>query len=49
MKNNLAFIDSDKCKLCRKCVAECPTGSIIKTGFPPKKEKTAEEAASVSN
>lgn len=49
MKNNLAFIDSDKCKLCRKCVPECPTGSIIETGFPPKKEKMAEETASVSN
>jgi Fe-S-cluster-containing hydrogenase component 2 len=49
MKNNLAFIDSDKCKLCRKCFPECPTGSIIETGFPPKKEKMAEETASVSN
>lgn len=49
MKNNLAFIDSDKCKLCRKCVAECPTGSIIETGFPPRKEKMAEETASESN
>ncbi len=49
MKNNLAFIDSDKCKLCRKCVAECPTGSIIEIGFPPRKEKTAEEKSSVSN
>lgn len=37
MNNNLAYIDGDKCKLCRKCVAECPTGSIIEIGFPPKK------------
>ncbi|MBN2813546.1 MAG: Fe-S cluster domain-containing protein [Bacteroidales bacterium] len=46
MNNNLAFIDSDKCKLCRKCVAECPTGSIIEVGFPPKKvvqEATADD------
>ncbi len=49
MKSNLAFIDSDKCKLCRKCVAECPTGSIIEVGFPPRKEKMAEETASLSN
>jgi electron transport complex protein RnfB len=42
MDNNLAFIDSEKCRLCRKCAPECPTNSIIETGFPPKKEKTEE-------
>ena len=40
MKNNLAFIDAEKCRLCRKCAPECPTNCIIETGFPPKKEKT---------
>ena len=40
MKNNLAFIDSDKCRLCRKCVPECPTNSIIEIGFPAKKVNT---------
>jgi ferredoxin len=40
MNNNLAFIDSDKCKLCRKCVTECPTNAIIEYGFPPRKIKT---------
>ena len=39
MSNNLAFIDSDLCRLCRKCVPECPTNSIIEIGFPPRKEK----------
>ncbi|MFP4525137.1 MAG: Fe-S cluster domain-containing protein [Bacteroidales bacterium] len=42
MENNLAFIDSDKCKLCRKCAPECPTNAILEIGFPPKKEKTRE-------
>lgn len=42
MDNNLAFIDSDKCKLCRKCVVECPTNSILEIGFPPRKEKSPE-------
>lgn len=42
IENNLAFIDSDKCKLCRKCVAVCPTNSIIETNFPPRKEKITE-------
>lgn len=42
--NNLAFIDSDKCKLCRKCVSVCPTNSIIELNFPPRKV-TVEEPA----
>lgn len=44
MNNNLAYIDSDKCRLCRKCVPECPTNAIIEIGFPPRKEKPAEAA-----
>ncbi|MBN2485613.1 MAG: Fe-S cluster domain-containing protein [Bacteroidales bacterium] len=39
MGNNLAYIDADKCRLCRKCVSECPTQSIIEVGFPPRKIK----------
>lgn len=38
--NNLAYIDADKCKLCRKCVAVCPTGAIIELNFPPRKERS---------
>ena len=45
MKNNLAFIDSDKCRLCRKCSPECPTGSILEIGFPERKAKTDEITA----
>lgn len=37
--NNLSYIDFEKCKLCRKCVAECPTGAIVELNFPPRKEK----------
>lgn len=37
IENNLAFIDSDKCKLCRKCVSVCPTNAIIEFNFPPRK------------
>ncbi len=40
--NNLAFIDSDKCKLCRKCVSVCPTSAIIELNFPPRKVTVAE-------
>ena len=41
--NNLAFIDSDKCKLCRKCVSVCPTNSILELNFPPRKIVTEEK------
>ncbi len=34
---NLAFIDSDKCRLCRKCVSVCPTNAILELNFPPRK------------
>jgi len=44
MNNNLAYIDYEKCKLCRKCVLECPTGAIHELNFPPKKDKPTEPA-----
>lgn len=34
---NLAYIDADKCRLCRKCVDQCPTGAIHTANFPVKK------------
>jgi Na+-translocating ferredoxin:NAD+ oxidoreductase RNF subunit RnfB len=46
IENNLAFIDSDKCKLCRKCVPVCPTGAIIEENFPPRKIKVEEKLVS---
>lgn len=45
MDKNLAFIDSDKCKLCRKCVVECPTDAILEINFPPRKTELVEPAA----
>jgi Na+-translocating ferredoxin:NAD+ oxidoreductase subunit B len=48
MKNNLAFIDSYKCKLCRKCAPECPTHSIIETGLPIRKPHTGDQKAESS-
>ena len=39
---NLSYIDPEKCRLCRKCEAVCPTGSIVAHNFPPRKEKPAE-------
>jgi epoxyqueuosine reductase QueG len=34
----VAYIDPEKCKLCRKCVAVCPTGAIREEGFISKKD-----------
>ncbi len=48
IENNLAFIDSDKCKLCRKCVSVCPTHAIIEVGFPPRKIKEEEKESSTA-
>lgn len=36
IENNLAYIDPSKCKLCRKCVDECPTKAIWAVNFPIK-------------
>ena len=43
IENNLAYIDFTKCKLCRKCVVECPTGAIQEINFPARKEATVIE------
>ena len=37
--NNLAYIDFNKCTLCRKCVEECPTNAIHEVNFKPRKTK----------
>ena len=39
VENNVAYIDFTKCKLCKKCVAECPTGAIHAVNFPVVKPK----------
>jgi RnfABCDGE-type electron transport complex B subunit len=38
LTQNLAYIDDTKCRLCRKCVSECPTRAILELNFPLKKE-----------
>lgn len=41
--DNVAYIDFTKCKLCKKCVAECPTGAIHAVNFPVLKKEAANE------
>ena len=43
IENNLAYIDYNKCRLCRKCEDQCPTGAIHAVNFPARKPKTAEQ------
>lgn len=45
--SNLAYIDYEKCKLCRKCVDVCPKGAIHAVNFPVKKAAPAAPAAKV--
>ena len=46
MADNKAYIDYEACKLCRACVAVCPTGAIHEINFPLRKaKKNTEEAA----
>ena len=39
IENNLAYIDYTKCRLCRKCEDQCPTGAIHAVNFPARKPK----------
>ena len=49
MENNKAFIDSDKCVLCRKCVPECPTDAILELNFPHPSKKEPVETSETEN
>jgi len=50
IENNLAYINAFKCTFCRKCIPECPTGSILEINFPPRKPvvETEVEATTVN-
>ncbi len=47
IENNVSYIDFNKCRMCTKCVDECPTGAIVKVNFPVRKPKP-EEAVNVA-
>lgn len=45
---NLAYIDPEKCRLCRKCEEACPKGAIHAINFPPRKPKTEAPAPKIA-
>ncbi len=47
LKNNLAYIDHEKCRLCRKCAPVCPTHAIVEMNLPEL--KAASEPAGVKS
>ncbi|MBQ2554543.1 MAG: Fe-S cluster domain-containing protein [Prevotella sp.] len=42
VSQNVAYIDAEKCRLCRKCADVCPTNVIHTVNFPPRKIKEEE-------
>ena len=53
VEHNVAYIDFNKCRLCRKCVVVCPTGAIHDVNFPtpppqPAPKPAAKPAAAAS-
>lgn len=49
IENNLSYIDSYKCRMCRKCVDVCPTHAIWAVNFPAPKVKPVAEVKTESN
>ncbi len=44
VENNVSYIDFTKCRLCKKCVAVCPTKAIHAVNFPAPKPKVDTES-----
>ena len=44
LENNLAYIDAEKCKMCRKCEEACPKGAIHGFNVPPRKPAAPQPA-----
>lgn len=46
---NVAHVDADKCRLCRKCEKVCPRGAIVSVNFPQKANATGAAVAPTNN
>lgn len=42
VEGSVAYVDPEKCRMCTKCVDECPTGALVKVNFPVKKARETE-------
>lgn len=49
IENNVAYIDYDKCRLCRSCVKVCPTKAIHEINFPAQRLNVVQEQTVVEN
>lgn len=49
VEGNVAYIDPDKCRMCRKCEKACPTGAIVAVNFPAPKPKPEAAPAAADN
>lgn len=50
IENNLAYIDPEKCRMCRKCEKACPRHAIVSVNFPtPKPSTTAPTQTSTTS
>lgn len=45
VENNLAYINADSCRLCRKCEEACPKQVIHAINMPPRKTKDTTETS----
>lgn len=48
LANNLAYIDAEKCRMCRKCEEVCPRGAIHAFNFPPRRPKVEHPEATAA-
>ena len=51
MGDNLAYIDPEKCRVCRKCEKVCPQKAIVAVNFPaprPSQQVNAPKATAES-
>lgn len=49
VENDVAYVDFNKCRLCTKCVSECPTGALVKVNFSVRTPKPEAPAATTTD
>lgn len=49
IENNLAYINPEKCRMCRKCEKACPRHAIVSVNFPTPKTSTTAPTQTSTN